>query len=378
MHDLVEAFNSYTRKEIYDLDVMRKEKKIESIENYLFAIRKNFDNHFYINGKTAENPYFKVDALVWSCIYHEKVPRYSDKVYKMSEYLIRCFKYAKTLSYQDIEGGNIDWNACRIPVNFKDKVMKYNIPLSEYEFKREMNSSYKVKKYHYNYRWPEELTEENLKKTFINMVAHDKLYTGHEKSVRKENLDFDALDREAKKEMIFRLKQKLDEYGELPTDKQEFFVDKNRKQSALMAQFDLWRRNLILPLSEQLDEQYARKKKREETEAAMKGDENNIFDQDAYTPESFADFDKYKKAIMEARRNQEMLKNTLTTEQIEKQDRLKRRMEELDKYAKGESVDMRLIKKKSKFRPPPETELNDEVDDHVEMPKDKKNKYRFW
>jgi hypothetical protein len=87
--DLVEVFNDYTRKEIYDLDVMRKEKKIESIENYLFAIRKNFDNHFYINGKTAENPYFKIDALVWSCIYHEKVPRYAEKVYKMSEYLIR-------------------------------------------------------------------------------------------------------------------------------------------------------------------------------------------------------------------------------------------------------------------------------------------------
>lgn len=90
---------------------MRKEKKIESIENYLYAIRKNFDHHFYINAKTVDNPYFKIDALVWSCIYHEKVPRYSDKVYKMSEYLIRSFNYIKTLSYHDIETGNIDWNA---------------------------------------------------------------------------------------------------------------------------------------------------------------------------------------------------------------------------------------------------------------------------
>jgi hypothetical protein len=60
------VFNDFTREEIYDLSVMRKEKKIESIENYLFAIRKNFENHFYINGKTADNPYFKIDALVWS------------------------------------------------------------------------------------------------------------------------------------------------------------------------------------------------------------------------------------------------------------------------------------------------------------------------
>jgi hypothetical protein len=27
---------------------------------------------------------YKLDALVWTCIFHEKVPRYSDKVYKMS------------------------------------------------------------------------------------------------------------------------------------------------------------------------------------------------------------------------------------------------------------------------------------------------------
>lgn len=213
--ELIDAFNSYTRNEIYDLDVMRKEKKIESIENYLFSIRNNFDYHFYINGKTAENPYFKIDALVWSCIYHEKAPRYADKIYKMSEYFIRCFKYIKTLSFQDLEGGNIDWNACRTPVNFKDRVMKHNIPLSEYEFNKEMNSSYKTKKYHYNYRWPEELTEEYLKKTFINMVANDKLYTGNEKSVRKENLNYDALQGEDKKEMVFRLKQKLDQYGKI-------------------------------------------------------------------------------------------------------------------------------------------------------------------
>ena len=126
MHELIDSFNSYTRKEIYDLDIMRKERKIESIENYLFAIRKNFDHHFYINAKTVENPYYKIDALVWSCIYHEKVPRYADKVYKMSEYLIKSFNYVKTLSFHDIETGNIDWNAWKIPINYKDRVLKYN------------------------------------------------------------------------------------------------------------------------------------------------------------------------------------------------------------------------------------------------------------
>ncbi len=67
-----------------DVDVLRKQKKIDDIENYLFAIRRNFDFHFYINAKSTENPLYKLDALVWSSIYHEKVPRYSDKVYKMA------------------------------------------------------------------------------------------------------------------------------------------------------------------------------------------------------------------------------------------------------------------------------------------------------
>ena len=373
--DLLDIFNGFTRQEIYDLDVMRKEKKIESIENYLFAIRKNFDNHFYINGKTAENPYFKVDALVWSCIYHEKVPRYCDKVYKMSEYLIQCFKYIKTLSYQDIEGGNIDWNACKIPINYEDRVFKYNVPLSEFEFKREMDSTY-TPKYHYNYRRPEELTEEYLKKTFINLVAHDKLYSGQEKSVTKDAINFDILEGEAKKEMVFRLKQKLDEYGNLPTDNPEFFKQDGVRSSALQAQFDMWKKNTFLPLSEQLSEQYERKKQREEIAESQKGDDSSIFHSEDYDPESFLDLNKYKKLRKEA------LNNILTTEQIEKRDRQNRRIQELEKYEKGESVDMRILKRKkgmSRFRAPPEEEQGkDEVDDHVHMEDQKKSRYRFW
>jgi hypothetical protein len=39
------------------------------------------------------------------------------------------------------------------------------------EFEKEMSSPYKTKKYHYNYRNAEELTEENLRKTFVNMCT---------------------------------------------------------------------------------------------------------------------------------------------------------------------------------------------------------------
>ena len=88
---MIDAFNEYTRNEISELDVLRKNKKIEDIENYLYAVRQNLEFHFFVNGKTVENPYYKIDALVWSSVYHEKVPRYHDKIYKMSEYFIKHF-----------------------------------------------------------------------------------------------------------------------------------------------------------------------------------------------------------------------------------------------------------------------------------------------
>lgn len=86
--DLLEAFNKMTNQEMENVDVLRKAKKIEDIENYMFAIRRNLDFHFFINGKSVDNPYYKLDALVWSSIFHEKVPRYSHSVYMMSEYLV--------------------------------------------------------------------------------------------------------------------------------------------------------------------------------------------------------------------------------------------------------------------------------------------------
>jgi hypothetical protein len=137
---------------------------------------------------------------------------------------------------------------------------------------------------------------------------------------------------------------------------------------------------MILPLSEQLDEQYERKQKRIEAEESMKGDESNVFDTD-FDPTSFSSFDKYMKVVDEAKLNQKSLKNTLTTEQIQKQEKLKRRMEELDKFERGESVDMRILKQKSrlnKYKAPLEDDIQDEFDDHMDMPKVKKTKYRFW
>ena len=147
-----------TSDEMEDVEVLRKAKKIEDIDNYMYAIRRNFDFHFFINGKSVENPYYKLDALVWSSIFHEKVPRYSDQVYKMSEYFAQHFFYLQSLSFTDLEKSAVDWSAYRVPLNYANKLVKVNPPLTEEEFEMEHDSNYKVKKYHYSFRHPEELT----------------------------------------------------------------------------------------------------------------------------------------------------------------------------------------------------------------------------
>ena len=81
-------------------------------------------------------PEFKLDALVWSCIFHEKVPRYSEQVYKTSAYLLQHYKYMRTLSFTDIEKGNYNFSAARIPVTCREMFTRLgaNTPLSPEEF----------------------------------------------------------------------------------------------------------------------------------------------------------------------------------------------------------------------------------------------------
>lgn len=87
-----------------------------------------------------------------------------------------------------------------------------------------MDSPYRTKKYHYNYRHQTELSDDNLKKTFANMVSRDKVQLGAgEKSVRDEYLNWDAMNSEAREEQIYLIRQKLDELGEVPDDQLENF-----------------------------------------------------------------------------------------------------------------------------------------------------------
>ena len=166
-----------------DVEVLRKMKKIEDIDNYMYATRRNFDFHFFINGLSVDDPYYKIDSLVWSSIFHEKVPRYSDQVYRMSEYMVEHWKYLKSLSFTDLEKSEVLWSAYRVPYNYAAKVVRANPPLSPEEFEKEHDSPFKVKKYHYSFRRDEELSDENLIKTYVNLCT-SAFYSNKEKTVR--------------------------------------------------------------------------------------------------------------------------------------------------------------------------------------------------
>ena len=111
----------------------------------------------------------------------------------------------------------------------------------------------------------------------------------------------------------------------------------------------------------------------------FKADENNVFDFEK-GPENIANLDQYKDALKEAKLNQKKLRDTMTPDQLQKKDKLRRRQEELEKFSKGESVDMSILKKSrfSKYKPPKEEIDVDEVDDHVQMKAVKKKRFIFF
>ena len=165
----------------------------------------------------------------------------------MSEYFIQHFLYLKSLSFTDIEKGLIDWSAYRVPFNYQNKVIRVNPPLSEEEFERELDSPYKVKKYHYSFRREAELTEENLIKTYVNLCT-SAYFHNKEKTVREENLNLDSMNSEDKELMVYRMKRELEEMSELPLHNESLFSKINLNPTA--QQFSIWRRNLFIPLTD--------------------------------------------------------------------------------------------------------------------------------
>lgn len=68
------------------IHLKKKNDFIKDVNHFMIHNRNALTKHFKSTYK--HNPYEKIDALIWSTIFFEKVHRYSDEVYLMSEYLI--------------------------------------------------------------------------------------------------------------------------------------------------------------------------------------------------------------------------------------------------------------------------------------------------
>jgi len=148
-------FKNLTLDKVNKIHLRKKNDFIKDVSHFMKNNRAAYDQHFITHPKTSTNPYYKLDALVWSTVLFEKIERYSDLVYLISEYFIKHYDYLETVSYEKFEGANILWDIYRIPVNFKAKLIEVNPPLSPEELEAEIKSDAKVKKHYYTYDNPE-------------------------------------------------------------------------------------------------------------------------------------------------------------------------------------------------------------------------------
>jgi hypothetical protein len=142
----------------------------------------------------------------------------------MSQYLIQHYQYLKTLDFYQIERCMVDWSVTRIPYNSRQSFTRIaaNKALSEEEFLKEKESPYKTKRYHYNFRHEQELSDENLQRTFVNMCTNA-FIQNKDKTVRTENLNLDSMNSKEKEEVMFRMKHELERISQLADDQESFF-----------------------------------------------------------------------------------------------------------------------------------------------------------
>ena len=104
-----------------------------------------------------------------------------------------------------------------------------------------------------------------------------------------------------KDEVVFRMKKQLEKLSELPIQNESFFSAVG-KTSPLQTQFNIWKRNLFVPLHDQLEEHAKRKLEEIEEKQRKELDKDNIFAQEAkrdlFDPEREAQRNERHQAIL--------------------------------------------------------------------------------
>ena len=93
-----------------------------------------------------------------------------------------------------------------------------------------------------------------------------------DKTVREENFNLDGMNGKEREEAMFKMKLELERLSELPDDDDSFF--KSISASPLKSQFSIWKKNLFIPLSDQIEEQAMRKVKAREDKKTIEANKD--------------------------------------------------------------------------------------------------------
>lgn len=88
---LSEKLKNYIDYKVGLLSIRRKNDFYNEIKNIRNTINCVLYEQFVFDKEKSLNPYLRIDSLVWSFIFLEKVPRYDPHIYQFSEYLIQNF-----------------------------------------------------------------------------------------------------------------------------------------------------------------------------------------------------------------------------------------------------------------------------------------------
>lgn len=150
-----------------------------------------------------------------------------------------------------------------------------------------------------------------------------------------------------KEEIVFRMKNQLENLSDLPIHNDSFYS--NVKQAnPLQTQFTLWKKNLFVPLNEQLEERAKRKMIEIEEQAKQEKEKETVWfegKRELFDPESETKRLERHQAILKQHLAEEMKKKGVSIDgEVEKV------LPEYERDPLKDSVDSLPVKRKQKWR----------------------------
>lgn len=145
------SLKSHGINKVSHLAVKKPDRFAKVIKSNTDKHFKAFTYHFNMAGFSRDNLYKGIDALVWSNVFMQKVERYSEIVYKFSEYLVKNYQKIQNEPIENINRCMIEFDIYLEEPGYKEKIEKINPRVPKEEFEKEFAQDKEIKSYYYNY-----------------------------------------------------------------------------------------------------------------------------------------------------------------------------------------------------------------------------------